>query len=249
MKIVFWNILFGFHDMSSVRFGKVKLNCIRRDLARDVLVDLDPDIVVLTEAQWYKKEDNTPYMNYAAFFNEIGLGHCTFVNEHHEWAYAVGSKDPCYRSHKLSVPYGEAGAGRFFFQNQELVIDTFHPHPTALNETQKFLCFKEILKDNDAFDHYIIGGDFNTTRVAPPQWGYNPTVIPYLEQVGLKDLVAPYNGELTTFPTKMDPEQPKVSLDHVFGKGVKVVQSRIVQVEECNEVSDHYPIFVEIEKC
>lgn len=248
MKIVFWNILFGFHDMSPVRFGKVKLNLWRRDLARDVLTDLDPDIVVLTEAQWYKREDNTPFMDYDKFFKEIGLNHTTFVNEHHEWAYAVGSRVPSTSAIKIHVPYGEAGAGRFIFKN-EIVIDTFHPHPTQVNETHKFLCFQEILKDHGAFNHYIIGGDFNTTRAAPAQWGYNPTVIPYLEEIGLKDLVAPYNCGLTTFPTKMDPEQPKVSLDHVFGKGVKVLQSRIVQVQECDDVSDHYPIFLEIEKC
>ena len=263
MKIVFWNILFGFWDMSPTRYGMIKFSKYRYDNAIKVLTAINPDIVVLNEAQWYQqwipaennelKRNTEPYTDYAALFKSVGLDYCSFVNEQHEWGYAVGSRIPCDGAFKIRVPHGENAAGRFIFKDR-IVIDTYHPHPVDITETQKMECFRYLIGGSPYNENilYLIGGDFNTVSVDPAPWGYEPEVIPFLKSKGLIDLITEHNPGLTSFPTNMIPvssANPKVSLDHVYGnKQIKLLNSQIIQFPECDEVSDHYPLLVEVEK-
>ena len=124
--------------------------------AQKLVINENPDILVLTEACFAKENSCRILINYQSLFNFPHYYHCPMGSE---WGAALLSKYPIKQAENYSM------GQRLFFrtsldiEHRTINLDIAHPHPD-LSEWEKKMFFKNIIRDYKK--PYILAGDFNS---------------------------------------------------------------------------------------
>ncbi len=270
IKIMEYNILSGFCD---IQFdGTYNLNEKRKNLCVEVVKKYNPDILILCEADFSPKNHRKYKIlnNYAKIF---GYPYAYYAPRKKRGGGAILSKFPI-KSENYSIEKFSFFRSILKLGKKEIIIDIFHPHPYNPDKDKKNFV-KSILRDKN--NPYLLIGDFNAISPKDKYnrkrliKGFNKIVdededeeyvvdsilkaetISEVLKSGLIDTYREKNksGKLAyTNPTNFEKgyEKSQMRIDFIFcSKDFKVLKSGIIKNFKTDKISDHYPIYADLE--
>lgn len=253
IKILNYNIFYGFHNPESRQFEKKRL-----EHAKEIIKDENPDVFVITEACFggdYPKDKHIDYKK------EFGYKYGQFAPWSAEWGNFILSKFP-FTSELL--PFGERTALRthITINNMLIHLDIIHPSP-FITEQQKLQAIEKLVSTSQK--PYFLVGDFNAlsdedeysrerlikgfrefTNEAEKKVDslLERKLIPFLKRQELIDAM-PKTKRTFTIPTDSCSltKNSAIRIDYFFvSKDVKIIDAYTVKNEHSEKASDHYPI-------
>lgn len=266
IKVLVFNALEGF--IYKNKEGKYRVSD-RQKIAQEIIKKEDPDILVLTEANFCVKTPNKPLQNYKRIF---GYKHGIFGSDW-DWGVGILSKYPITEAYDYTTKHSRFVRAIVKIRGKEITIDGVHPDPYH-NEHQRMQWFRTVIRDKK--DPYIIAGDFNAFS---PQdrydrkkliKGFESSLKPeekHKAEYIVKDIlqgkairILLKNKLIDTFKAKnkswdysyhtslngTDPDYSRI--DYVFcSKDFKVIESGMIKNKLTEKASDHYPIYAILE--
>ncbi len=263
MRLISFNILEGLRSLSPVANERRLIDRDRAQAAREVVAELDPDILVLNEALFCRQFADTA-IDYASLF---GFPFQAAALYDGAWGNAILSRHPIEKSQEMRI-YNRGGliatvaapAGR-------LSIASYHPHPARYPEN-KALDFTRLIAGLTG--PLIVCGDMNcinpedridrkelieafrsfsaNAEAAVDQFiNSGKIVFTSLGELGLTDAIPPA-GRRFTIPTDLINlnKNSAIRIDHILANdAIEVVTGEVVHSTASNRASDHHPVMME----
>lgn len=248
----------------------------REKLAKTLIEQENPDIIVLTEACWLQETQSKIRKNYSKIFkykyyaygNDLGKD----TDRDIDWGISVLSKYPIVKWENFCIKHTRWIRAWIKIGKKTLMLDAVHPDPSH-REFQRKQCFKTIIRDMQK--PYIIAGDFNAFShqdtynknrlIKGFRESFKPEekhkarelvnsiltsqVTRLLVNSGLKDTYKVKNKKFDyTYHTKLSRNKYDHSrIDYIFcSKDIKIIDAGIIKNELVEEASDHYPIYSDL---
>ncbi len=268
IKIIAFNILKGFYYKD--KKGLYKHDLKRQEIAKKVIENENPDILILTEANFIKtKPPRKPCQDYKKIFNyRYGIFGCD-ANKENDWGVGILSRYPIIESHDYTTKHSRFVRAFIKIKNKRLMVDGVHPDPYH-NEYQRMQWFKTVIRDRKL--PYVIGGDFNAFSKSDnydkkrlikafrnnfkPEDKYKAKeiveqiltgkTISFLLKEKLIDTFKKKNRKWDySYHTPLIGTNPDYSrIDYIFcSKDIRVLESGIIKNQLTDKASDHYPIY------
>ena len=275
IKIICYNILTGFYDdKRKGKKGKFVHNIQRQRAAKELIEKENPDILILTEICWLKKNFLKIKQNYKKIFDyKYRIFGSDVPFENVDWGVGILSRFPIIKSEDYTTKHSRFVRALIKIKNKTVMIDAVHPDPYH-NEHQRMQWFKTVIRDRK--DPYILGGDFNAfsksdnynkrklievfSGIYKPEEKYKAKnlvndiltgkTINFLLKSNLVDTFKVKNKKFdSTFPTKfLKSKSFPHRIDYIFcSNDLKVLNSGIIKNRLTEKASDHYPIYAILE--
>jgi endonuclease/exonuclease/phosphatase family metal-dependent hydrolase len=265
LRIVSWNILEGFHRPGDTDLMP-SMDPERLQAARQLILELEPDILVLNEALWCRPH-NGHYVDYAKVLG-FSFG---FVDTYDgAWGNAILSQRPIENSRRFRIHNRGglmatvAGDGGW-----SLNVATYHPHPGRY-PSNKAGDYSSLLSPN--LDRaLVVCGDFNSISPddqpdeialtkAFSRFSSQPAsdlarftdggrkVFEALKKLDLRDAMDVGDRKFT-MPTDMISldKTSAMRIDHIWVNPLcEVIKSSVIHHPLADLASDHYPVMAEI---
>lgn len=264
IKIIQYNIRTGFRKIEKPYDYEEN----RLELAKKIIKNENPDILILNEAYFESKNKSKILMDYQKIFGFPFYAHGNYENGLSPfWGHALLSKYPIIEA--LNKSKGLAGLYRTKLKIKQKIVnlDIIHVSPIPCLSSKKQERFiKKILKNKKK--NYILSGDFNSLSPEDKydkekminSWGKfeknaKKVVSEMLEKdtvkhVLFKGLIDSYKIKNKKFdftiPTDFlsKDKSSGIRIDYIFcSKDFKVVNSGIIKNKLTEKASDHYPTY------
>ena len=257
IKIMNYNILHGFHQINAPFALEEK----RLKAAQEIVSQENPDILVLTEAKYGRKNIYGIKMDYVKIF---GYPHSYFSPNEYEYGNMILSKFPIAGK---TIPLSKRTGlkAQINLNGKILNIDVFHSYPD-LTEDEKIESIKPLL--NEIKENYILTGDFNSlsdedyydreelikgfskfdkSPEARADRFLERKLIPYIKSHGLKDAFSPKTRTFTlptsTYGYGASKKEAAMRIDYFFiSSKINVLKTKVIKNYLTEKASDHYPI-------
>ena len=235
----------------------------RAALARSVVDELEPDLLILNEALFCQQYAGH-VVDYRALF---GFDYASAALYDGAWGNAVLSRFPITDSREMRIE--DRGGIVVHVETPEgpLTVASYHPHPAR----------EPILRADDftrlvagVQGPLLVGGDFNCIHPDDPvdveqmvaafaDFSDDPPeavrrfveggrrVFEALAPFGLHDAVPP-EGRRFTIPTDLlrEDKRSAMRIDHILcNGGVRVLGGEVIHSEATQQASDHHPVLVD----
>lgn len=258
-----FNILEGLRPLArSASEGRL-IDRDRRDAARAVVADLDPDILVLNEAL-FCREFAGKAVDYGEVFH---FPYQTAALYDDAWGNAILSRFPITKAEEMRI-YNRGGLlAMIETTDGPVTVASYHPHPQRQPEN-KAIDFGRLVAGLTG--PVIICGDFNcispedpidrprlveafrkfstSAEVAVERYiDSGKQVFDTLGKLGFKDAIPPA-GRRYSMPTDLinRDKSSAMRIDHVLANDdVDVIGGEVVQTAASNCASDHHPVMLE----
>jgi len=265
MRLVSFNILEGLRPTPADEAERRRLDRERAEAAKEVVADLDPDILVLNEALFCRAYEGR-HVDYANLF---GYQHEASALYGGSWGNAILSRHPISASQEFRI-YNRGGLrATINAPSGRLSLASYHPHPHRYPEN-KARDFAELVAG--VRGPLIVCGDLNSIspedvvdraalEMAFRDFADNPkevvgrfidsgaAVFAELAALGLRDAV-PAEGRRYSIPTDLiNPDKRSgIRIDHILANEmIKVISGEVVHSAASNRASDHHPVMIEFE--
>ena len=258
IKLLGYNILHGFHSLKAPFILENK----RIEAAKEVVRQINPDILVLTEACFTNNNGFNMNMNYGRIFD---YPYYAISNHAKEWGSAVLSRYPIINASDFSMDKRGFLRSSLDLGHKLVNVDVVHPHPELL-EIEKAKFMKACLRDFKT--PYILTGDFNACsrqdnynieRLVEGFRKFHPEpdkkvsdlmqrlTIDEVIRHGLVDsFIAAKSDFDFTIPTDFlsKDKASGIRIDYIFcSEDFKVIDADIIKNKYSEGASDHYPVF------
>lgn len=267
-RVVFWNILEGFHHPKAglPPAAPPTLDEARVQAARFALAKLEPDVLVLNEALWCRPLDGY----HVDFARLLGFAHQVADRYDGAWGNAILSHQPIVDSQRFRIHNRGGWRATVDLDGWCLEVATYHPHPDR-RPFKKAEDFAALLDRAPLTGPFVIGGDFNA--VSPDdqpdldalaqgfaRFAAHPresaerfvrsgeAVMPVLQEHGLRDAL-PLGARQFTLPTDLlsTDKGSAMRLDHAWVNAAVEVLDAWVEVSAATQVaSDHFPLVLDV---
>ena len=258
-----FNILEGLRPLSPSSSERRSIDRGRKDAARALVTELDPDILVLNEALFCRQFADKD-VDYGSIF---GFPHQAAALYDEAWGNAILSRFPITRAEEMRI-YNRGGLiATIATTDGALTVASYHPHPRRQPEN-KALDFAQLVEGLTG--PVVICGDFNciSPEDCPDRnqlvgafrsFSADPeaTVDRYIDsgqqvfdtlgKLGFRDAVPP-EGRRYSIPTDLinRDKSSAMRIDHVLANNdVEVLGGEVVQTPASNCASDHHPVMLE----
>jgi len=262
-RLVSFNILEGLRPLARSSSERRLVDRDRRDAARAVVADLDPDILVLNEAL-FCREFARKAINYGDLFH---FPHQAAALYDDAWGNAILSRFPITKAEEMRI-YNRGGLlATLETKDGPVTVASYHPHPQRQPEN-KALDFGRLVAGLTG--PIIICGDLNcispedpidrprlveafrdfstSAEVAVERYiDSGKKVFASLSKLGFKDAIPPA-GRRYSIPTDLinRDKSSAMRIDHVLANdGIEVMGGEVVQTTASNCASDHHPVMLE----
>jgi endonuclease/exonuclease/phosphatase family metal-dependent hydrolase len=264
-----YNLLYAFHE----RVGDTML--LQEDRcgpAAAVVRACAPDIIGVTEAVYCGSgRGRLLRPDYARMF---GLPHVHAAGFDGDWGNCVVSRFPIRHSECLPLGGGRLGVTSCAVRvtldcdGRDVHVDVVHPSP-SITETERVEAFRPLLaslkrpylmigdlnalSDEDPYDQATLVKEL-TGHVKDPEAHakrmLDRQLVALIREHGLRD-IAPA-GRRHTLPTRLPrshaTQGARLRLDYIFtSEEFRAGQAEVIENETTDRVSDHYPIFADVE--
>ena len=262
-RLVSFNILEGLRPLARSSSERRLIDRARRDAARAVVAELDPDILVLNEAL-FCREFAGNVIDYGDIF-QFPYQAVALYDE--AWGNAVLSRFPITKTEEMRI-YNRGGLlATLETTDGPVTVASYHPHPQRQPEN-KALDFGRLVAGLTG--PVVVCGDFNcispedrvdrhklveafrkfstSADVAVERYiDSGRQVFDALGKLGFNDAVPPA-GRRYSMPTDMinRDKGSAMCIDHVLANdGVEVAGGEVVHTAASNRASDHHPVMLE----
>jgi endonuclease/exonuclease/phosphatase family metal-dependent hydrolase len=262
-RLVSFNILEGLRPLAHSSHERRSIDRDRRDAARAVVAELDPNILVINEALFCRQFADKD-VDYGSIF---GFPHQAAALYDNAWGNAILSRFPITKTEEMRI-YNRGGLiATIETTAGPLTVASYHPHPQRLPEN-KALDFGRLVARLTG--PTIICGDFNCISPEDPIdrrqlveafrnfstsaeaaverfIDSGKQVFDTLGKLGFKDAIPPA-GRRYSIPTDLinRDKSSAMRIDHVLANdGIEVVGGEVVQTAASNCASDHHPVMLD----
>jgi len=262
-RLVSFNILEGLRPLAHSSHERRSIDRGRRDAARALVAELDPNILVLNEALFCRQFADKD-VDYGRIF---GFPHQAAALYDDAWGNAILSRFPIAKTEEMRI-YNRGGLiATIETTAGPLTVASYHPHPQRLPEN-KALDFGRLVARLTG--PVIICGDFNCISPEDPIdrrqlvkafrnfstsaeaaverfIDSGKQVFDTLGKLGFKDAIPPA-GRRYSIPTDLINRDKSLAMriDHVLANGgIEVVGGEVVQTAASNCASDHHPVMLD----
>lgn len=259
IKVMTYNVLHGFHKSSPpFEFEKDRLA-----LAKKIVSEQNPDVLVLTEA-CYGKEFKGSFVDYQ---REFGFPHHYHANRDCEHGVSLLSRFPITQADNFSFNRAHFLRAKIDLEGKVVNVDVVHPHP-SLSEDEKARFIRSVLRDFKT--PYILAGDFNAVS---PRDNYDKDdmirsfsrfsdharetverlltfrMIGEVERLGLIDTyTALHKDDVVNFTAPTDllstDKGSGMRCDYIFcSDDFSVEDAGVIKSPDTEKASDHHPIY------
>ena len=263
MRLLAYNILEGLRPLQPIPHEPRLVDRERARLARSVVEELAPDVLVLNEALFCQQYGGR-LVDYRALF---GFKYSSVALYDQAWGNAVLSQFPITDSHQMRIE--DRGGLVVSIETPEgpLTVASYHPHPSR-EPSLRVGDFTRLVEG--VHGPLLVAGDFNCVHPddhvdegnlveAFKAFSQEPPdavrrfvesgqlVFAALSRFGLKDAI-PAAGRRFTIPTDLlrTDKQSAMRIDHILcNGGIKVVDGQVVHSPATQQASDHHPVLLE----
>ena len=257
IKIITYNILNGFYENPFIQNPKLEIK--RLALAKKIIFEENPDILVLTEA-FFGDKNKKPYNDYMNFFDfKYGFYSPSFSG----CGNFLLSKFPI-KGKMIKLTDRTALRAEITIGSKKIFVDIIHPSPSIRDE-EKYNSIKPLLEthkkpyiltgdfnslsDEDKYDEKVLLHDLKNVSEEPNKIVeilLERKLIPNIKKFNLKDafFIGDRSWTLPTLKYK-NKSQGGSRLDYFFiSDKIKVIKTKILKNKNTELASDHYPIMM-----
>ena len=264
-RLVSFNILEGLRPLARSSSERRLIDRERKEAARAVVAELDPDILVLNEALFCRE-----FAGNAIDYGDIFQFPYQAVALYDEgWGNAILSRFPISKAEEMRI-YNRGGlVATLEATDGPVTVASYHPHPQRQPEN-KALDFSRLV--GGLTGPVVVCGDFNcispedrvdrrqlveafrkfstSAEVAVERYiDSGRQVFDALGKLGFNDAVPPA-GRRYSMPTDLinRDKSSAMRIDHVLANdGVEVAGGEVVHTAASNRASDHHPVMLEFQ--
>ncbi len=266
IKVITYNTLTGFVDKN--KKGIQVINKKRQKAAQKLIKEENPDILILTEANFVKSNSRIK-RDYKKIFGYKYEIFGSDIYKDMDWGVSILSKYPIIESYDYTTKHSRWVRAMIKIKNKTMMVDGVHPDPYH-NEYQRMQWFKTVIRDRK--NPYILAGDFNAfspedkydkkklikgfTESLGDKWKYQAKeivnsilkgdTIRFLLKEGLIDTFKKKHKRWDySYHTKLSGNKYDYSrIEYIFcSKDLKLIDSGMIKNNLSEMASDHYPIF------
>ena len=263
ITLISFNILEGFRPVGTADAERRQLDRERATIARDLVHNHDPDILILNEALFCREYGNRS-VDYGTLFEFPFQTSALYDNE---WGNAILSRFEIENSEEMKI-YNRGGLiARVATPEGPVTIASYHPHPNRF-PIHKAEDFSRLVEGLDG--PVVLGGDFNcihpedqldhdllisgfrrfSDRPADALGQFVESgqhVFSTLADHGFEDAI-PMDKRRYTIPTDLisTDKSSAIRIDHILANSrVEILDGEIIQDRDSNRASDHHPVKIE----
>lgn len=260
MTLISFNILEGFRPLEAVEAERRHLDRERAEIARNLVHNHNPDILILNEAL-FCREYGDRSIDYGDLFDFPFQTSALYDNE---WGNAILSKFEIEHAEEMKI-YNRGGLiSRIATKEGPVTIASYHPHPKRF-PAHKAEDFSRLVQGLEG--PVILGGDFNCIHPEDPldhdllvsgfqRFSDHPMellaqfvdsgrhVFSTLADRGFEDAIPPEKRRYT-IPTDLisTDKSSAIRIDHILANElVEILDGEIIQDQDSNLASDHHPV-------
>jgi endonuclease/exonuclease/phosphatase family metal-dependent hydrolase len=263
LRLVSYNILEGLRPMTPSSGERRLMDRERAELARKIVKELDPDILVLNEALFCRQHDGKA-VDYGKLFD---FPHQTAALFDQAWGNAILSRHPIANSSEMKI-YNRGGlVATIDTPCGVLTVASYHPHPGRYPENKAADFSRLVVSQTGPL---IVCGDLNCinpedrpdrekliesfhdftseAELAVDRFiESGKAVFHTLDELGLRDAI-PEAGRRFSIPTDLinTDKSSGMRIDHVLAnEPIQVISGEVIHSEMSDRASDHHPVILE----
>jgi endonuclease/exonuclease/phosphatase family metal-dependent hydrolase len=263
LRLVSYNLLEGLRPVGPVAGERRHIDRERTEAARQVVKDLNPEILVLNEALFCRQYLGH-VVDYARLFDFPYQAAALYDDE---WGNAMLSRHPILRSHEMRIQDRGGLVAVIDTPAGELTVASYHPHPRR-RPADKAADFDRLVAD--LAGPLIVCGDLNCISpedaidypamvVAFRRFAHDAEgalgqfiesgrqVFGALTRFGLEDAI-PLAGRRFSIPTDLISldKSSGIRIDHILtNESVEVLAGEVVHSAASDRASDHHPVVLD----